>query len=94
MGQRLYVLVTPERFKRTAKKFLRKHPDLRKRLATVFDTLTRDPFAVSLRTHPLHGELDGLWGVSITYDYRLVVTIRISEREIELLDIGTHDAVY
>ena len=89
-----YTLITAAPFLKRAKKLLQKHPDLRGSYQTVLATLRTDPFAPSLRTHQLRGELEGCWGVSITYDYRLVVTIRITAREIELLDIGAHDEVY
>ncbi len=32
--------------------------------------------------------------MSLTYAHRIVLTIRVTEREIELIDIGDHDAVY
>ena len=89
-----YTLITAAPFLKRAKTFLTKHPDLRGKYRNVLTALRTDPFAPSLRTHPLRGELEGCWGVSITYDYRLVVTIRITAHEIELLDIGTHDEVY
>jgi addiction module RelE/StbE family toxin len=89
-----YTLITAAPFLRQAKKFLRKHPELKDRYTAVLRTLQQDPFAQSLRTHQLHGELEGYWGVSITRAYRLVITIRITAHEVELLDIGTHDEVY
>ncbi len=89
-----YTLVAPDAFVRRFQRFLKKHPDLE---TTVFDVLRRlevDPFDPKLHTHSLSGELKGYWGVRITYAYRLVVTIEISEEEIILLDIGSHDDVY
>jgi mRNA-degrading endonuclease YafQ of YafQ-DinJ toxin-antitoxin module len=32
--------------------------------------------------------------VSVDYDNRIVLTIQVSEREITLHDIGSHDEVY
>ena len=90
----LYILHASAKFTRTAKKFLRRHPDLEARFATTLGTLQRDPFAPTLRTHRLGGELDGLWAVSLTYAHRIVLTIRVTQREIALIDIGDHDAVY
>jgi hypothetical protein len=31
--------------------------------------------------------------VSITYDYRIVLMIEVTDREVILLDIGSHDEV-
>ncbi len=46
----------------------------------------------TLRLHNLGGKLEGMQAVGITHSYRL--TLRITEREVILLDIGTHDEVY
>lgn len=89
-----YTLITAEPFLKQAKKFLKKHPDLGDTYKAVLALLRQDPFTPSLRAHQLRGDLEGYWGVRINYDYRLVVTIRITAREIELFDIGTHDEVY
>jgi hypothetical protein len=38
--------------------------------------------------------LAGVQAVSLTYSYRLALMVRVTEGEIVLLDIGTHDEVY
>ena len=93
-GETAYGITTTESFERALKRFFRKHPDLRGRFADVLALLQRDPYAPSLRTHPLRGELAGYFGVSLTHAYRILITIRVTEREVTLLDIGTHDEVY
>ncbi len=52
-----------------------------------------DPFSPSLRTHRLSGTLDGLWAFSVGYDCRVVFDF-VSEDEVLLIDIGSHDEVY
>jgi len=56
--------------------------------------LRADPFEPSLRLHPLTGKLQGMQAVSLTYSYRITLTLQITEHEILLLDIGSHDEVY
>jgi len=56
--------------------------------------LRADPFEPSLRLHPLTGKLQGMQAVSMTYSYRITLTLQITEHEILLLDIGSHDEVY
>jgi addiction module RelE/StbE family toxin len=90
----MFTLVTPQQFLRQARKFLRKHPDLKPRLAQVFSDLQQDPFQPHLKLHPLTGKLAGCHAVSITYGYRITLTLIISHQEIVLLDIGSHDEVY
>ena len=89
-----YALVATSHFERRLARFRRAHPELRERLARVLRDLEADPFQPRLRLHPLKGELAGLHAVSITYTYRLTLTLRVMEQEIILLDIGSHDEVY
>jgi mRNA-degrading endonuclease YafQ of YafQ-DinJ toxin-antitoxin module len=56
--------------------------------------LRADPFEPSLRLHPLIGKLQGMQAVSLTYSYRITLTLQITENEILLFDIGSHDEVY
>jgi mRNA-degrading endonuclease YafQ of YafQ-DinJ toxin-antitoxin module len=89
-----FALVTTQHFERRARKFLRKHPDLRPALRDTLDDLSRDPFQPKLRLHPLSGDLAGVQAVSLTYSYRLILHVMVTEGEVVLLDIGTHDEVY
>ena len=70
------------------------HPELKKPLAKALRHLEANPFLPSLRLHPLGGELEGLHAVSVTYAYRITLTLRVTKKEIVLLDIGSHDEVY
>ena len=36
----------------------------------------------------------GIQAVSLTYDYRITLTVIVTDKEITLLDIGSHDEVY
>ena len=86
----MFTLVTTNYFLRRARKFLQKHPDLRERFAQVVDDLKQDPFAPHLAYHHLGGKLKDVEAVSITYDYRIILTIAVTDKEIILLDIGSH----
>ena len=90
----MYVIVTPLQFLRQARKFFNKHPDLRPRFSKVLGELQKDPFQPSLELHALSGKLDGCYAVGLTYSYRITLTLMVSEKEIILLDIGSHDEVY
>jgi mRNA-degrading endonuclease YafQ of YafQ-DinJ toxin-antitoxin module len=90
----VFTLVTTEYFLRRARRFLKKHPDLRGRFAQVLDDLKQDPFSPHLVYHQLGGRLQELQAVRINYDYRIILTIKITDKEVVLLDIGSHDEVY
>lgn len=90
----MYSIVTPEQFLRQARKFFRKHPDLKSKFARTLKALQHDPFQARLALHPLSGKFTGLHAISLTYSYRITLTLLVSEKEIILLDIGSHDEIY
>ena len=90
----MYCIVAPEQFLRQARKFYRRHPDLKPRFGALIEELQRDPFQPRLNLHPLSGRLAGCHAVSLTCSYRVTLTLLLSEKEITLLDIGGHDEVY
>ena len=89
-----FTLVWTEMFARTARKFLRRHADLEGIFKDVLFQLENDPHAPRLRLHPLKGSHKGKHAVSLTYEYRIVLILRLTAKEIILLDVGTHDEVY
>jgi addiction module RelE/StbE family toxin len=90
----VFSVTTSEQFLRQARKFFKKHPDLKPRFATVCEALKQDPFQPGLGLHPLAGKLSGCHAVRLTYSYRITLTLLITDKEIILLDIGSHDDVY
>lgn len=90
----MYDLVTPRQFLRHARKFFKKHPDLKPRFAGLLEDLQTDPFQPHLELHPLSGKLAGCHAVSLTHNYRITLTLLITEKQIILLDVGSHDEVY
>lgn len=89
-----FEVLTSTQFLRHSRKFFRKHPELKPAFAKLVEALCSDPFQPSLRLHPLKGSLQGMHAVSLTYNYRVTLTLKVMEEEIILLDIGSHDEVY
>ncbi|HEX5415700.1 MAG TPA: plasmid stabilization protein [Chloroflexota bacterium] len=89
-----FQLVRTSHFDRQLARFVRRHPDLKPRIASLLRDLESDPFQPHLRLHPLSGELEGIYAASLTHAYRLTLTITPTDQEIVLLDIGSHDDVY
>jgi addiction module RelE/StbE family toxin len=90
----MYQIHTNDRFKKKAKKFLKKHQNLKNKFETIIKKLAENPFEPSLKTHKLQGSLKDLWSCSLNYEYRIILNIIIIEEEVYLIDIGTHDEVY
>ena len=90
----MYTLVWSVGFTRSAERFIKSHPDLREKFAAILRELEKDPFQPHLKYHQLRGNFKGIQAVSITYSYRITLTVVVSDKEIILLDIGRHDEVY
>ena len=89
-----WTLVWTATFVRTARKFLRRHSDLEGLFADMLRQLEKDPAAPRLRLHQLQGRHNGKFAVRLTYEYRIVLILRLTAKEVVLLDVGTHDEVY
>ena len=89
-----YELLWTDTFSRTARKYLRKHPDLKGLFESTLKQLEVDPFAPRLRLHQLKGKHSGKHSVSLSYSDRIVLYLKLTQHEIVLLDIGSHDEVY
>ncbi len=87
-------IVATNRFKRRARRLRRGDPLLRRKIDQTLQDLAVDPHQTHLHLHDLHGQLEGLSAVRIDYDNRIVLTLQVTEREIILHDIGSHDEVY
>ena len=59
-------------FKRSFKKVIKKNPQLKQEIAKILRLLANDPFALSLKSHKLRGDLAGLWSCSVAYDCRII----------------------
>lgn len=90
----MYALIWTPGFTRAAKKFTQHHSELKTKFATILRDLERDPFQRHLKYHQLGGKLKGIQAVSLTDSYRITLTVVISDKEITLLDVGSHDEVY
>jgi addiction module RelE/StbE family toxin len=90
----VYTIRVSKKFLRQAGKFFRMHPDLNERFAMLVEELRTDPFAPHLELHGLTGKLKGCYAVILTHKYRVTLTLLVTEKEIVLLDIGSHDEVY
>ena len=90
----MFTLVWTAHFTRSAEKFKKRHPELKKKVASILRDLEKDPFQPHLKYHYLGGKYKGMQAISITDSYRITMTIMITEKEIHMIDIGTHDEVY
>lgn len=81
-------------FERKYKKFLKLHPDMKKRILEKLHLLEDDPYSITLRFHKLEGSLDDLYSISIDREIRIIIDPHFDNNAFYLIDIGTHDDVY
>ncbi len=91
-------LVWDASFRRAFKQRTRRQPLLQERILDVLAVLAENPFEPALKTHKLHGQLEGLWASWVEYDCRIVFTFEPDpaggDDLVVLVDIGSHDEVY
>ncbi len=89
-------LIWTAQFAKSAKKFIKKYPELIPIFKEKIAQLEKDPFANSLRTHKLKGKLSDCYSASITHSHRIIFQLEfmIEDELLILLNIGTHDNVY
>lgn len=91
-------LISTPTFKKAFEKFVKRNPDLQKRIENTLIQMEQDVFVPYLGTHKLSGKLFGLRTASCGYDCRIIFSIEKTEEPetevIVLLNIGTHDLVY
>ena len=90
----MYKLVFTETYLKREKDFLKRHKDLIQRYKKVLKLLEINPYHPSLRLHKLKGKFKDKHSVSITMNYRIIITFAVVENEIVLIDIGSHDDIY
>ncbi len=90
----VYTIIYPKSYIKRARRFLAKHPALTRQYGKTLELLEINPFHPSLRLHPLKGRLTGLHAVSINVSYRITLEFIINEKEIILVNVGSHEEVY
>lgn len=90
----MYKLVFTEHYLKKEKLFIKRHKDLIDRYKKTLKLLETNPYHPSLRLHSLKGKFQGKYSVSITMNYRIILTFGVKDEEIVLIDIGSHDEVY
>ena len=73
---------------------VKKHPELLRQYEKTLKLLEVNPNHPSLRLHELKGKLKGLYSVSINMSYRIVINFIITDQDIILINIGSHEQVY
>ena len=89
-----YTLIYPQSYIRRARKFLRKHPQLRGQYRKTLELLELNPYHPSLGLHSLGGRFKGLSSISINMSYRITLELEIRDKQVVLVNIGKHEQVY
>jgi len=88
-----YTLIFTDSYKKHAKRFAQQHPELKEQYRKTLLLLAQNPYHPPLRLHTLKGKLAALHPVSINISYRITLEMIITEKEIILVNVGSHDEV-
>ena len=89
-----FSLVYTQSYMKKAKRFAKQHPELKQQYKKTLMLLEQNPYHPSLRLHPLQGKLSELHSVSINVSYRITLEMMITDNEIILVNVGSHQDVY
>jgi len=90
----MYEIIFSKKYEKIAKKFFKKHQNLKEKYTKTILLLQKNPFHPSLRLHKLQGSLSEYHSVSIDMDYRIFIDFIIIDEQIILIDIGSHNEIY
>jgi mRNA-degrading endonuclease YafQ of YafQ-DinJ toxin-antitoxin module len=95
-----FQLVFTEAYTLKAFRFLKRHPELKRGAgvnvlyAKTLALLEANPHHPSLRLHALSGKHAGVHSISINLSYRITLELLLTDKQITLINVGDHDAVY
>ena len=87
-------LIFTNSYEKRAKKFFKKHLEMKSQYKKTLQILEINPSHPSLRLHQLQGNLSDLHSVSINISYRITLELLITDDAITLVNVGTHNEVY
>jgi len=89
-----YRLVFTGSYNKKAAKWIKKHPALKTQYLQTLQLMELDIHLPFLRLHKRSGSLSDLSSVSIDMSYHITLELIIQDRDIILINIGSHDDVY
>ncbi len=90
----MYEISFTKEYERVAKKFFKKHQNLKEKSAKTILLLQKNPYHPSLRLHKFQGNLSEYHSIFINMEYRIIIDFIIINNEIILLGTGSHDEIY
>lgn len=90
----MYRLIFSESYEEKARRFLKKHPEVKNQYAKCLTLLELNPYHPSLRLHPFTTSRFSGYSVSINLSYRISMEFFVSEKEVILVNVGDHQDVY
>ena len=90
----MYSIIYTESYEQKARKFLKKHPELKGQYEKTLKLLELNPYHPSLRLHKVNIQGNEVFSISINISYRITIDLLIDELEVIPLNIGSHDDAY
>ncbi len=89
----MYEVILTDSYRKKAVKFIRQHPELKKRYINTFRLLAADPFNSTLDPKKMNGH-ENRYRIKLSHHSRIVLEIIVSEHRIISISIGTREDIY
>jgi len=90
----MYKLIFSSSYEEKAKRFLKKHPEVRNQYVKCLTLLELNPHHPSLRLHPFKTSRFEGFSVSINLSYRISIEFMIADKQVILVNVGDHQDIY
>ena len=90
----MYRLIFSDSYEEKAKRFLKKHPEIKDQYVKCLTLLELNPYHPSLRLHSFRTRRFEGYSVSINLSYRISIEFMISEKEVVLVNVGDNQDIY
>jgi mRNA-degrading endonuclease YafQ of YafQ-DinJ toxin-antitoxin module len=90
----MYKIIYTHSYEEKARRFLKRHPEIKKQYHKTLELLELNPFHPSLRLHQFKTRNFIGFSISINLSYRISLEFQVSENEIILINVGDHQEIY
>jgi len=90
----MFRIIYSSSYEEKARRFLKKHPEVKGQYTKCLTLLEMNPFHPSLRLHQFKTASFEGYSISINLSYRISMEFLIDEKDIILVNVGDHQEIY
>jgi len=90
----MHRIIYTESYEEKARKFLKKHPEMKGQYEKCLTLLELNPYHPSLRLHQFKTSRFEGYSISINLSYRISMEFLVDGQDILLVNVGDHQEIY